>query len=46
MKVSGKVVKYGDNINTDLIIPGKYLVLTDPQEMAKHAMEGLDESFT
>ena len=46
MKVSGKVVKYGDDINTDLILPGKYLTLTDPKEMAKHAMEGLDPSFT
>ncbi len=46
MKISGKVIKYGDNINTDLIIPGKYLTLTDPQEMAKHAMEGIDPSFT
>jgi 3-isopropylmalate/(R)-2-methylmalate dehydratase small subunit len=46
LKVSGKVVKYGDDINTDLILPGKYLTLTDPKEMAKHAMEGLDPSFT
>jgi 3-isopropylmalate/(R)-2-methylmalate dehydratase small subunit len=45
LKVSGKVVKYGDDINTDLILPGKYLTLTDPKEMAKHAMEGLDPSF-
>ncbi|MCX8188963.1 MAG: 3-isopropylmalate dehydratase small subunit [Nitrososphaeria archaeon] len=46
MKIYGKVLKYGDNINTDLIIPGKYLTLTDPHEMAKHAMEGIDSSFT
>jgi 3-isopropylmalate/(R)-2-methylmalate dehydratase small subunit len=46
MEVSGKVIKYGDNINTDLIIPGRYLVLTDPREIAKHAMEGLDPTFT
>jgi len=46
LEVSGKTVKYGDNINTDLIIPGRYLILTDPLEMAKHAMEGLDPSFT
>lgn len=45
MKVSGKVVKYGDGVNTDLILPGKYLTLTDPKEMAKHAMEGLDPLF-
>ncbi len=46
MKFSGKIIKCGDNINTDLIIPGKYLTLTDLQEMAKHAMEGIDPSFT
>lgn len=45
MKVSGRAVKYGDGVNTDLILPGKYLTLTDPREMAKHAMEGLDPSF-
>ena len=45
MEFSGKAVKYGDNINTDVIIPGRYLVLTEPREMAEHAMEGLDPSF-
>jgi len=45
LKVSGRAVKYGDGVNTDLILPGKYLTLTDPREMAKHAMEGLDPSF-
>jgi 3-isopropylmalate/(R)-2-methylmalate dehydratase small subunit len=45
MIIKGRTVKYGDNINTDLIIPGRYLVLTDPQEMGKHAMEGLDPAF-
>jgi len=45
MEISSKAVKYGDNINTDLIIPGRYLILTDPQEMGRHAMEGLDPSF-
>ncbi len=45
MKVSGKAVVFGDNVNTDAIIPGKYLTLLDPAEMAKHAMEGLDPSF-
>jgi len=44
--ISGKVIKYGDNVNTDVIIPAKYLVLTlDPMELAKHAMEGLDPTF-
>lgn len=46
MKLIGKAVKYGDDINTDYIIPGKYMVLTDPVELAKHAMEGIDPSFT
>jgi len=45
MKVSGKAVVFGDNVNTDVIIPGKYLTLLDPAEMAKHAMEGLDPNF-
>ncbi|MGQ9469080.1 MAG: 3-isopropylmalate dehydratase small subunit [Nitrososphaerales archaeon] len=45
MKILGKVVKYGDDINTDYIIPSKYLVLTDLKELAKHAMEGIDQSF-
>jgi len=45
LKISGKVVKYGDDINTDYIIPGKYMVLTEPKELAKHAMEGVDQSF-
>ncbi|MEM3383557.1 MAG: 3-isopropylmalate dehydratase small subunit [Nitrososphaerales archaeon] len=46
LRISGKVIKYGDDINTDYIIPAKYLVLTDPKELAKHAMESLDPSFT
>jgi 3-isopropylmalate/(R)-2-methylmalate dehydratase small subunit len=45
LKVSGKAVLFGDNVNTDAIIPGKYLTLLDPGEMAKHAMESLDPSF-
>jgi 3-isopropylmalate/(R)-2-methylmalate dehydratase small subunit len=45
LRILGKVVKYGDDINTDYIIPGKYMVLTDPKELAKHAMEGIDPSF-
>ena len=46
MIVSGKAVKFGDNVDTDVIIPGKYLVLIDPKELAQHAMEGLDPAFT
>jgi 3-isopropylmalate/(R)-2-methylmalate dehydratase small subunit len=36
---------FGDDVNTDLIIPGKYLELVDPEEMAEHAMEGIDPDF-
>jgi 3-isopropylmalate/(R)-2-methylmalate dehydratase small subunit len=45
MKVTGKAVKFGDNVDTDAILPGKYLVLIDPRDLAKHAMEGLDPAF-
>ena len=45
MKVSGPVVKFGNNVDTDVILPGKYLVLMDPKDLAKHAMEGLDPAF-
>jgi len=45
MKVSGPAIKFGNNIDTDVILPGKYLVLTDPLDLAKHAMEGLDSFF-
>jgi 3-isopropylmalate/(R)-2-methylmalate dehydratase small subunit len=45
MKVTGNAVKFGDNIDTDVILPGKYLVLIDPHDLAKHAMEGLDPEF-
>lgn len=46
MKVAGRVWKYGDDVNTDYIIPGRYLELVDPREMAKHAMEGIDPDFS
>jgi 3-isopropylmalate/(R)-2-methylmalate dehydratase small subunit len=45
MKVTGTAIKFGDNVDTDVILPGKYLVLIDPNELAKHAMEGLDPAF-
>jgi 3-isopropylmalate/(R)-2-methylmalate dehydratase small subunit len=45
MTINGKVIKFGDNIDTDVILPGPYLVHTDPYELAKHAMEGLDPKF-
>ena len=44
-KCTGYVHKYGDNINTDIITPGKYMEL-DIREMAEHAMEGVDPSFS
>ena len=45
MKIRGKAVIYGDDIDTDIIIPGRYLVLQDPAELAKHAMEGIDPDY-
>ena len=43
---TGKVWKYGDNVNTDVIFPGKYTYQKmAPQEMAKHALEDLDPEF-
>ena len=41
----GNVFKYGDDINTDVIFPGRYLNVFEPAEMAKHAMEDLDKEF-
>lgn len=42
----GKVWKYGDDVNTDVIFPGKYTYsILDPEEMAKHALEDLDPEF-
>jgi 3-isopropylmalate/(R)-2-methylmalate dehydratase small subunit len=45
IRIVGKAWKYGDDVNTDLIVPGKYLELVDPEEMALHAMEGIDPEF-
>lgn len=45
MEIKGKAIIFGDDINTDVIIPSKYLTSLDPSELAKHAMEGLDPSF-
>jgi 3-isopropylmalate/(R)-2-methylmalate dehydratase small subunit len=45
MKIEGRALKYGDNINTDEIIPGVYLNTTDGKELAKHCMEPLDKDF-
>ena len=45
MKVSGKTHKYGDNVDTDVIIPARYLNTPDAQELAKHCMEDIDTTF-
>ncbi len=45
MKIKGKVHKFGDNINTDEIIPARYLNTSDPAELAKHCMEDADPRF-
>lgn len=45
MKVSGKAYKYGDNVDTDVIIPARYLNTPDAKELAKHCMEDIDVSF-
>ncbi len=46
MKLTGRVWKYGDNVNTDVIFPGKYTyTVTDPHEQATHALEDLDADF-
>jgi 3-isopropylmalate/(R)-2-methylmalate dehydratase small subunit len=41
----GKAYKYGDNVDTDVIIPARYLNTSDPAELAKHAMEDIDAEF-
>lgn len=44
-KLRGRVWKYGPNINTDVIIPGRYCHITDPKELAKYCMADLDAEF-
>lgn len=41
----GTVIKYGDNVDTDVIIPARYLNSSDPAELATHCMEDLDKDF-
>ncbi len=45
MKARGSVFKYGDNVDTDVIIPARYLNTSDPQELAKYCMEDIDAEF-
>ena len=45
MKFDGKVIKYGDNVDTDVIIPARYLNTIDKKELASHCMEDLDTTF-
>ena len=45
MKAQGTVFKYGDNIDTDVIIPARYLNTQTPQELAAHCMEDIDKTF-
>ncbi|TCS77063.1 3-isopropylmalate dehydratase small subunit [Pectinatus cerevisiiphilus] len=45
MALTGKVWRYGDNIDTDVIIPARYLMSFDPQELASHCMVDIDKSF-
>ena len=45
MVVQGKVHKYGDNVDTDVIIPARYLNTSNHQELAAHCMEDIDKDF-
>ena len=45
MKAYGTVFKYGDNVDTDVIIPARYLNATKGEELAKHCMEDIDKDF-
>lgn len=46
MSLEGKVWRYGDNIDTDVIIPARYLNSFDPKDLAAHCMEDIDETFS
>ncbi len=46
LKYRGTVFKYGNNIDTDVIIPARYLNTLDPDELARHCMENIDKDFT
>jgi 3-isopropylmalate/(R)-2-methylmalate dehydratase small subunit len=44
-KMKAPAIVFGNNIDTDVILPGKYLILVDPNELGKHALESLDKEF-
>jgi len=44
-RLQGKVYKFGDNVNSDIIIPGRYLIFIEPDKLAEHAFEMLGEGF-
>jgi len=46
MDIKGKAYKFGSDIDTDLIIPARYLNTTEPKELAKYCMQDIDEEFT
>ena len=46
MELTGKVFKYGDNVDTDVIKPARYLNTSDPNELASHCMEDIDLNFS
>ncbi len=46
MNANGKVLKYGDNVDTDVIIPARYLNTADHKELAVHCMEDIDKDFS
>jgi 3-isopropylmalate/(R)-2-methylmalate dehydratase small subunit len=43
--IRGKVYKFGDNVNSDIIIPGRYLIYIEPEKLAQHAFEVLGEGY-
>ena len=45
MKAEGRVFKFGSNVDTDVIIPARYINVPDPAELAKHCMEDIDKEF-
>ena len=45
MLFNGKAICYGDNVDTDVIIPARYLITSDKKELASHCMEDIDSTF-